>query len=88
MQPAPSNEVAPIAALVYGLTPRERDVTQLCMAGRSTKHMAQSLGVAAYTVQLWMSATVTFRRAAVSRATNCGAAVGARPAVTSSIRRT
>jgi DNA-binding CsgD family transcriptional regulator len=51
MQPAPSNEVAPIVALVYGLTPRERDVTQLCMAGRSTKHMAQSLGVAAYTVQ-------------------------------------
>jgi len=31
MQPAPSNEVAPIVALVYGLTPRERDVTQLCM---------------------------------------------------------
>ncbi len=51
MQPAPSNEVAPIVALVYGLKPRERAVTQLCMAGRSTKHMAQSLGVAAYTVQ-------------------------------------
>ena len=51
IQPATSNEVAPIVALAYGLTPRERDVTQLCMAGRSTEQMAQRLGVAAYTAQ-------------------------------------
>lgn len=38
--------------------------------------------------RVWMSARVTLRMAAVSRASNCGAAVGTRPAVRSSTRRT
>lgn len=51
IQPAPTSEVAPLVALAYGLTGREREVTQLCMAGRSTKEIAKSLGMSPYTVQ-------------------------------------
>ncbi len=51
IQSAPSNEIAPLVALAYGLTDRECQVTRLCMQGRSTKQMAQTLQVSAYTVQ-------------------------------------
>ncbi len=51
VQPAPAAEIAPIMALAYGLTEREREVTRLCMQGRSTKEMAATLAVSAYTVQ-------------------------------------
>jgi DNA-binding CsgD family transcriptional regulator len=51
IQPATPNEVAPLVALAYGLTPRERDITRLCMQGRSTKEIASTLHVSAYTVQ-------------------------------------
>lgn len=51
VQPAPGTEIAPLVALAYGLSEREREVTTLCMNGRSTKHIAQLLGVSPYTVQ-------------------------------------
>ncbi len=51
VQPAPVSEVAPLVALAYGLSERERQVTRLCMAGMSTKQMARQLDVSPYTVQ-------------------------------------
>jgi DNA-binding CsgD family transcriptional regulator len=51
IQPAAAHEVAPLVALAYGLSERERQITGLCMKGESTKQMAQTLGVSPYTVQ-------------------------------------
>lgn len=51
IQPATPNEVAPLVALAYGLTDRETEITRLCMQGRSTKEIAATLLVSAYTVQ-------------------------------------
>ena len=51
VQPAPAAEIAPIVALAYGLSEREREVARLCMGGRSTKEMAATLAVSPYTVQ-------------------------------------
>jgi DNA-binding CsgD family transcriptional regulator len=51
IQPAAPNEVVPLVALAYGLSERERQVTGLCIKGRSTKEIARALHVSAYTVQ-------------------------------------
>ena len=51
VQPAAPSDVAPLVALAYGLSERERQVTQLCMQGLPTKEMARTLNVSAYTVQ-------------------------------------
>jgi len=51
IQPAAPSEVAPLVALAYGLSDRERQVMRLCLQGLSTKQMAQNLGVSPYTVQ-------------------------------------
>ena len=51
IQPAPMAEVAPLVALAYGLSEREQQVAGLCLTGRSTKEIAQSLHVSPYTVQ-------------------------------------
>lgn len=51
IQPAAPNEIAPLVALAYGLSERERQVTGLCMKGHSTKQIAQTLQVSPYTVQ-------------------------------------
>jgi DNA-binding CsgD family transcriptional regulator len=51
IQPAAMHEVAPLVALAYGLTERERQITRLCMKGQSTKQMAQTLAVSAHTIQ-------------------------------------
>lgn len=51
IQPATPNEVVPLVALAYGLSEREREVTRLCMQGRSTKQIAHLLQVSPYTVQ-------------------------------------
>jgi len=51
IQPAPANEVAPLVALAYGLSDRERQLARLCIEGRSTKEMAQAMAVSAYTIQ-------------------------------------
>jgi DNA-binding CsgD family transcriptional regulator len=51
VQPATPHEVAPLVALAYGLSERETQITLLCIQGRSTKAMAQTLCVSPYTVQ-------------------------------------
>jgi len=51
IQPATPNEVAPLVAVAYGLTPRESQVTRLCIQGRSTKEISLALHVSPYTVQ-------------------------------------
>ena len=51
VQPAAPNDVAPLVALAYGLTDRERQVVRQCMNGRSTKEIATELNVTPYTVQ-------------------------------------
>jgi DNA-binding CsgD family transcriptional regulator len=51
IQPAAAHDVAPLVALAYGLSERERQIARLCMEGRSTKQMAQTLGLSPYTVQ-------------------------------------
>lgn len=51
VQPAAPSDVAPLVALAYGLSERERQVTQLCMQGLPTKEMARTLNVSAYTIQ-------------------------------------
>ena len=51
IQPAAPSEVVPLVALAYGLSERERQVTGLCIKGRSTKEIARALHVSPYTVQ-------------------------------------
>jgi len=51
IQPAATHEVAPLVALAYGLSERERQITRLCMKGHSTNEIAHVLGVSPYTVQ-------------------------------------
>ena len=51
IQPASAHEVAPLVALAYGLSERERQVTRLCMKGHSTNQIAQALSISPYTVQ-------------------------------------
>jgi DNA-binding CsgD family transcriptional regulator len=51
LEPAPSPELAPLIAAAYGLTDRERLVTQLVAQGHSTNEIADRLHLSAYTVQ-------------------------------------
>ena len=51
IQAAAPHEIAPLVALAYGLTDRERQVVKLCMEGRPTKQIATSLHISPYTVQ-------------------------------------
>jgi DNA-binding CsgD family transcriptional regulator len=51
IQPAAPSEVVPLVALAYGLSERERQVTRLCIEGRSTKQIAQILHLSPYTIQ-------------------------------------
>lgn len=51
IQPAAPKDVVPLVALAYGLSERERQVTRLCIQGRSTKQIAHALNVSPYTVQ-------------------------------------
>jgi len=51
IQPATRHEVAPLVALAYGLTERERQITRLCVQGVPTKQMAKALHVSPYTIQ-------------------------------------
>lgn len=48
---APTSEVAPLVALAYGFTPRETEITRLCLQGLPTKSIARALGLSSYTVQ-------------------------------------
>lgn len=51
LEPARPPEMAPLIAEAYGLTARERDVTQLVIQGRSTEEIAAALYLSPYTVQ-------------------------------------
>ena len=51
LEAARSAELAPLIAEAYGLTARERLVTQLVAQGFSTAQIAQHLHLSAYTVQ-------------------------------------
>lgn len=51
IQPAAPSEVAPLVALAYGLTGRERDIVRACTQGRTTKEIAAAFHIAPYTVQ-------------------------------------
>jgi DNA-binding CsgD family transcriptional regulator len=51
LEPAPSADLAPLIAAAYGLTDRERLVTQLVAQGQSTAEIADALHLSPYTVQ-------------------------------------
>lgn len=64
VQPATPQEVAPLVAMVYGLSPRETEVTMLCIRGLSTKEIAQAMFVSPYTVQDYLKSI--FKKTGVS----------------------
>jgi DNA-binding CsgD family transcriptional regulator len=51
LEGAQAPELAPLLVAAFGLTARERRVTELVAQGRSTRAIAAQLGVSAYTVQ-------------------------------------
>ena len=51
IQPAPSHEIATLIVQAYGFSERERQVTELCAQGLSTKEIAAALHISPHTVQ-------------------------------------
>jgi len=51
IEPAAAAELAPLICAAYGLTPRERAITELVARGSSTNEIALRLQLAPYTVQ-------------------------------------
>lgn len=51
VEPPRPDELLPLVSAAYGLTDRERTVTNLVLRGRSTQQIARALAVSPYTVQ-------------------------------------
>ena len=51
LEPARAAELAPLIADAYGLTGRERRITELVTKGRSTREISTTLHLSEYTVQ-------------------------------------
>jgi DNA-binding CsgD family transcriptional regulator len=72
LEPAHLPELAPLLADAYGLTPRERAITQLVAQGFSTSEISERLFLSPYTVQdhlkaIFEKADVSSRGALVAR---------------------
>jgi DNA-binding CsgD family transcriptional regulator len=55
VEPVGPAELWPLVADLYDLTPREREITLLCLRGLSTAEMAQRLHLSIYTLQEYLS---------------------------------
>ena len=51
IEPAPSLDIAPLIAMAYGLTGRERQVMELAAQGYASKQIAAALKLSRFTVQ-------------------------------------
>jgi DNA-binding CsgD family transcriptional regulator len=56
LEPARPPQIAPLVAMAYGLSPRERDIARLVLQGLSTSEIATELFLSPHTVQDYLKA--------------------------------